>query len=254
MTKQQEHSQTNQVHWGFWVGVCFFALVILSIATLCWHLVEKMSADESVPVTSVVIGGEMPYTQTRDIEVAIENVNLGNFFQVDVDEVRQRVADLPWVYSVSVRKKWPNELKIYVVDQTPVAVWNGDFLINKQGVAFQADISRVTHYLPAFFGPEGAEETALENYVNLSKLLEYDEIRIDEVMLSERYSWQLTLDDGVTLNLGRENRVQRIQRFLDAYLEIKSHEKSGQTIDYIDLRYDTGLAVGWKEVQNKTRV
>ena len=113
MTKQQEHSQANQVHWGFWVGVCFFALVILSIATLCWHLVEKMSADESVPVTSVVIGGEMPYTQTRDIEVAIENVNLGNFFQVDVDEVRQRVADLPWVYSVSVRKKWPNELKIY---------------------------------------------------------------------------------------------------------------------------------------------
>ena len=81
-------------------------------------------------------------------------IDLGNFFQVNVNEVQQQVAQLPWVYSVSVRKHWPNELKIYVVDQTPIAMWNGDFLLNQFGKAFQAHSTALTHALPEFFGPE----------------------------------------------------------------------------------------------------
>ncbi|MEW6989271.1 cell division protein FtsQ/DivIB [Colwelliaceae bacterium 6441] len=247
-------SNEQTLHWSFWLGVSFFVLVIVGICTLSWFVTERMSADESAPVTSVVISGEMRYTQKEDIEQAIDNINLSNFFNVDVNQVQDVVANLPWIYSVSVRKKWPNELKIYVVDQTPIAYWNGDFLINEQGVAFQADISRIDHVLPAFFGPEGTENLALDNYGSLSKLLDYRELVIDELVLSERFSWQLTLDDGVTLNLGREERVQRIQRFMDIYPLIKKNKKADQQVDYVDLRYDTGLAVGWKPLTEKERV
>ncbi|MDO6427185.1 cell division protein FtsQ/DivIB [Thalassotalea sp. 1_MG-2023] len=257
-TKQKKAtSQSNkaeQLHWGFWFGVGFFVLVILSLCYMGWLMSERLSAQESTPVTSVEIMGEMPYTTRLDIEKAIETINLGNFFNVDVNKVQQHVADLPWVYSVSVRKQWPNELKIYVVDQKPVAFWNGDFLINTQGVAFQADTSRVVKHLPAFYGPEGSEQTALENYTNLSEILAFGELGIDELMLSERYSWQLTLNDGVSLNLGRENRVQRIQRFIDVYPQIKKNAEQKQQVDYVDLRYDTGLSVGWKPLTEKERV
>ncbi len=250
---QQELKQ-EKLHWGFWLGVVFFVLVIVAICSLAWFVTKRMAADESAPVTSIVISGEMPYTQKRDIEQAIDVVNLGNFFHVDVNQVQNRVLALPWVYSVSVRKKWPNELKIYVVDQTPVAYWNGDFLLNHQGVAFQADITRIHHSLPAFYGPEGSENVALENYLNLSKLLSYGDLSIDEIMLSERFSWRLTLNDGVSLNLGREDRVQRVQRFIDVYSQIKANTKTEQQIDYVDLRYGTGLAVGWKPSTEKERV
>ena len=79
---------------------------------------------------------------------------------------------------------------------------------------------------------------------------------IDELVLSERFAWQLTLNDGVTLNLGREKRIERIQRFMDAYPQIKdqSNNKNNQQVDYIDLRYDTGIAVGWKPAAVKQRV
>ena len=259
MTKnngQMSTSQNNEqaLHWSFWLGVSFFVLVIVAICSLGWFVTDKMSKDESAPVTSVVISGEMIYTNKEDIEQAIDAINLSNFFNVDVNQVQNKVANLPWVYSVSVRKKWPNELKIYVVDQTPVAYWNGDFLINQQGVAFQADITRIQHPLPAFYGPEGSEIVALENYVNLSELLDYRTLAIDELVLSERFSWQLTLNDGVTLNLGREERVQRIQRFMDVYPVIKNNKKADQQVDYVDLRYDTGLAVGWKPLTEKERV
>jgi cell division protein FtsQ len=164
------------------------------------------------------------------------------------------------VSSVAVRKKWPNELKIYVVDHKPVALWNGEFLINQLGKVFQADMTRIKHYLPNFFGPEGTESLALKNYRDLNILLAFNALKIDELILTERFSWQLTLNDGVTLNLGREERVERVQRFMDLYPIIKAELKAkkitekqrNQAVDYIDLRYDTGLAVGWKSVTEIT--
>ena len=243
-----ELTNEQTVHWSFWFGVTFFVLVIVSILSASWLLTKNLSADESAPVTSLVISGEMAYTNKLDIETAIENINLGNFFKVDVNDVQRHVSQLPWVYSVSVRKQWPNELKIYIVDQTPIAHWNGDMLINQYGEAFQANIRRLTSQLPSFFGPEGTEELALENFTSLNQLLDYSNLNIDELVLSERFAWQLILNDGVTLDLGRENRVERIQRFMDAYPQIKINKKKNQQIDYIDLRYDTGLAVGWKSV------
>mgnify|MGYP000329907453 CR=1 FL=1 len=256
MSADHNHSQRlqlSELHWSFWVGVGFFVAVIVGVFTLSWYLTKAMSAEESVPVTSIVISGEMNYTVQQDIEKAIETINLGNFFTVDVNAVQEKVSALPWVFSVSVRKKWPNELKIYVVDQIPVAFWNGDFLINHHGKAFQADKSRVTRLLPALYGPEGSENIALERYQDFNRLLDYVSLTIDELVLSERYSWQLILNDGVTLNLGREKSAERIQRFMDVYPEIKAHKKETQQVDYVDLRYDTGLAVGWKQQDLKER-
>ncbi|NQZ20942.1 MAG: FtsQ-type POTRA domain-containing protein [Colwellia sp.] len=245
--------QTEKMHWSFWLGVTFFVLVIIAIFSFSWFLNKKMSSEESSPVTSIVIGGEMPFTIRADIESAIDEINLGNFFNVDVNDVQAKVAELPWVYSVSVRKKWPNELKIYVVDQTPIALWNGDFLINQYGKAFQANTQRLTYALPAFYGPEGSENIALDNFIDLSKLLNFSNLSIDELVLSERHSWHLTLNDGVMLNLGRENKIERVQRFMDVYPQIIKAKKENQQIDYVDLRYDTGLAVGWKVAEKKQR-
>lgn len=253
-TAKQNDLPLANVHWSFWFGVTFFIAVIVSILALGWKLAEGMAADESAPVTSVVISGEMPYTNRQDIESAIENISLSNFFKVDVNEVQEQISTLPWVYSVSVRKQWPNELKIYVVDQTPVALWNDNFLLSEQGKAFQADKSRLQQVLPEFFGPEGSELLALENFRNLNTLLRFNDLAIEELVLSERFSWQLTLNDGVMLNLGREERVERIQRFMDVYSQIKATKKAHQQVDYIDLRYDTGLAVGWKPAVEKQRV
>jgi len=264
--KQQDNSKAERQigqksALSFGLGLMFFIVVLFSLITISWWLTQHFIGQESAPVTSIVISGEMPYSQRSDIINAIDNVDMGNFFQVDVNEVQSHVLTLPWVYSVAVRKQWPNELKIYVVDQNPVALWNGDFLINQVGQVFQADIERINHYLPNFFGPEGSELVALENYRDLNELLEFKALTIDELVLSERFSWQLTLNDGVTLNLGREERVERIQRFMDVYPIIKAQLKAkiiaekqqNQAVDYIDLRYDTGLAVGWKTVEKITQ-
>lgn len=253
-TKKAQQAVQEPVHWGFWLGLAFFVAVVIGTLSMAWFVTKRVNSDENVPVTSLVVTGEMPYTSKQDVIAAIESVHLGNFFKVDVNAVQEKVQALPWVYSVSVRKQWPNELKVYVVDQKPVALWNGEFFLNEFGAAFQAEHSRLTHPLPAFFGPEGSELVALENYRDLNELLSFSSLAIDELVLSERYSWQLTLDDGVRLNLGREERVKRVQRFMDVYQNIKDKQEENKLVDYIDLRYDTGVAVGWKPAPEKQRV
>lgn len=260
--KQQKLIDKNQRKTLFFgLGLMFFLVVLLSLITVSWWLTKHFVGHESAPVTSVVISGEMPYSKRDDIIAAIDQIDRGNFFQVDVNAIQTEVLTLPWVYSVAVRKQWPNELKIYVVDQKPVAIWNGDFLINQQGDVFQANIARIKHYLPHFFGPEGSELLVLKNYRDFNALLDFKSLTVDELVLSERFSWLLTLDDGVTLNLGREERVERIQRFMDVYPMIKAQleakkiveKQHNQAVDYIDLRYDTGLAVGWKMIEEITQ-
>lgn len=260
--KTNQSTTVDQQALSFGLGLAFFICVFIGLISIAWWLTNKLIGQENLPVNSVVISGEMPYTKREDVLASMNNINLGNFFQVDVNEIQSQVSALPWVYSVAVRKQWPNEVKIYIVDQTPVALWNGDFLLNQFGKAFQANTSALKQALPQFYGPEGSELLALENFINLNDLLEYRDLAIDELVLSERFSWQLTLNDGVMLNLGREERVKRVQRFMDVYPLIKTHieqqpkqkknskKQLKQAVDYIDLRYDTGLAVGWKSAAN----
>lgn len=247
------NNTTEKLHWSFWLGVGFFVFVVIALLGFAYVLLDKTQTDDVAPVTQLTLTGNMPYTQKVEIQQAVADLNLSNFFKVDVDQVQHNLEQLPWVYSVSVRKQWPNQLQVYIVDQTPIAIWNGDFLINQQGEAFQAPIERLTHALPQFFGPEGSEQLALTSYRDLNQLLRFKQLNISELELSERFAWQLTLSNGVTLKLGRENRVARVQRYMNALNTIKQTTPTAKRVDYVDLRYDTGLAVGWI-TQEKTRV
>ena len=157
------------------------------------------------------------------------------------------VEAMPWVYRASVRKRWPSGLEIFVVEQQPAAIWNGDMLLNQYGDAFNAQLSpadlteKIT--LPNLYGPGGSEQTALQGYRNMQSLLETSNLYIVEMFLSERFAWNVQLNNGIKLNLGRTEFIGRLQRFVDLLPLISQQEKQ---VDYVELRYDTGLAVGWK--------
>ena len=51
------------------------------------------------------------------------------------------------------------------------------------------------------------------------------------------------------LNLGRKDKAKRVQRFIDVYPRME--KRADAQIDAIDLRYDTGLAVSYKPVQEQ---
>ncbi|QJR80022.1 FtsQ-type POTRA domain-containing protein [Alteromonas pelagimontana] len=226
---------------AFWAGVVFL-LVVLTALVMGGIKVQAWLQDEQrAPVQVVDFSGEFEHVNVVQLERLIRKSQPGSFFALDVNEVFQLVESQPWIYRASVRKQWPNTLKIYLVEQTPVAQWNEDMLLNPYGETFSASAEGLA--LPRLFGPSGSEKTALEGYNAMQSLLATTAMPIVELSLSERFAWQIQLGNGIDLNLGRTEFIDRLQRFIDVYPLLAQQPKP---VKYVDLRYDTGLAVGWE--------
>ena len=233
---------------GFLVGIVFFITVILLLVWGYNGLLGWAQNKNDAPIDQVVVHGELKYLEKTGLTDSIKHKLDGSFFTLDVDRLRSKIEENPWVYAVSIRKEWPQKIHVFVVEQDVFAVWNNDLLLNKFGDVFYADGIEVSTKLPRLFGPEGNERDVLKGYVQMQHLLELHEFNISEVVLSERYAWQLWLETGIHLNLGRSDKMKRVQRFVDLHPLLS--EYGDKDIARIDLRYDIGLAVAWRDKNN----
>ena len=231
----------------FFMGLAFFICLLLLLVFAVAKLNAWLEDEQQAPVQDIVVSGDRVVIDDQQIVALIKQSQPGSFFELDVNQTHQTVEAMPWVYRASVRKRWPSGLEIFVVEQQPAAIWNGDMLLNQYGDAFDAQISAVDLNskitLPNLYGPGGSEQTALQGYRNMQSLLETSNLYIVEMFLSERFAWNVQLNNGIKLNLGRTEFIGRLQRFVDLLPLISQQDRQ---VDYVDLRYDTGLAVGWK--------
>jgi cell division protein FtsQ len=161
----------------------------------------------------------------------------GNFFTVDLDRTRQAFEKLPWVRKVSVRRKFPWSLEVEIEEQVTLAHWNGTELVNTHGEVFAG---KVEEELPAFIGQPDSSLQVTQMYAELSKALEPIGQRIVQISLSPRYAWQVKLDGGLVLELGREEVQQRMARFVAVYPY--SLAPMARSVRRVDLRYRNGFA------------
>ncbi|GGO68843.1 cell division protein FtsQ/DivIB [Bowmanella pacifica] len=231
-----------------WWGMLFLFLVLSGLVYGAFSLNAWLDDEQQLPVRDIQISGKLTYLVKQDVELAIRRNQPGSFFELDIQRALQDVEALPWVYRASIRKEWPNNLHVHVVEQQAVASWNGDMLLNIQGGTFAAAVPEGL-LLPKLFGPQGSEQTALQGFHAMQALLLRSDVQVDELVLSERFAWNLKLDNGLRLNLGRDEFIDRLQRFVDIYPLLQKDQRQAE---YVDLRYDTGLAVGWKPASAAT--
>ncbi|CCQ10343.1 Cell division protein FtsQ [Pseudoalteromonas luteoviolacea B = ATCC 29581] len=246
---------TKQQNWPLIGGISFFLCVVVGIVHLVSGVSDYLVTHKDAQIKQLVVLGSPTYTQEKDIIAAIKHADLSSYFELDVKRVQREVQALPWVASASIRKQWPNTLQVYVVEHKPVAIWNSDLLLNDKGEVFQAQSDKLPLNLPQLYGPEGSEQEAWQVFGQLKELLAVNQFALASLALSERFAWQIWLDNGIRLNLGRDEKAKRVQRFIDVFPHLE--KPKGAEVDAIDLRYDTGLAVSWKypekeQQQNKS--
>jgi cell division protein FtsQ len=161
----------------------------------------------------------------------------GSFFTVDLEKTRRSFEQLPWVRKVSVRRHFPWGLEVELEEHVPLARWNGTALVNTYGEVFAGQSSLP---LPEFNGEPDTSGQVAEMYVALGKQLGAVQRSIREISLSPRFAWQLKLDNGMQLALGRELVAQRMARFVAVYPY--SLATISKKYNYVDLRYRNGFA------------
>ena len=68
---------------------------------------------------------------------------------------------------------------------------------------------------------------------------------IEKIKQDARRSWTLYMVSGLELRLGRNNKYERLNRFVDAYSQQLS--KQTKNIKHVDMRYTNGFAIAWDQ-------
>lgn len=232
---------------GQWGGLAFFLFIIGFIVWLFSAAINWMTDANRLPLSQLVIQGELHYLSTEDVRQAILQLDhMGSFMTQNVNEIQHVLEDLPWVARASVRKQWPETIKVFLVEHQPAAVWNQRYLVNTNGDVFQAPAQQINgQNLVELTGPENSSREMLAALQEMQPRLQFAGFDIATLAFNERRAWRIWLTNGVRLELGREARMERLERFIRLYPEL---EQQGKAIEYVDMRYDTGAAVGWKVI------
>ncbi len=177
---------------------------------------------------------------------------------LDLDALKNGVKKIAWVRDANVRRQFPATIIVAIEEHKPVAAWgfvapeavvsNEDSqpnpqsrLVNSFGEIFLAQISdERKSTLPRLYGPEGTATEVLEKYVVMLAPLKIVGRAPARLLLTERRAWQVTLDNGSHLQLGRSDTDIRLDRYIQTFPQIAALQTAGVNVD---LRYQTGFTI-----------
>ena len=226
------------------------ALVALAcIASGAWWLSQRpMFTLRAVRVESMY-GMDLQHVNELTVRNGVLGKIKGNFFTSDLEQVRTTFEAVPWVRRASVRREWPNQLIVGVEEHEALGTWGEDGrLLSVKGDVFTANLAEADddHPLPAFDGPPGSEKEVLARFAELRGWFAQVSLVPESISLSNRYAWTVRLDNGMSVELGREqdrNTLKgRVQRLVGIYPQLVARLQEGR-IDTIDMRYPNGLAL-----------
>ena len=204
----------------------------------------KIDMDNILPIKSVKIVGEFNYLNKNKLQNHVMPVVNGGFFNVDLPSVRQKLLNLEWVENVSVRRQWPNQLVVRVIEKQPVVYWGKTGVLSAKGKLFNPYRNLIGE-MPVLKGPEGQHKIMLKEFSRMQAWLLNADLHIRSIDLNDRRSWVLSMNNGMELRLGRENMHERLNRFVTIYINDFKHTKN--KIKHIDMRYTNGFSIAWKE-------
>ncbi len=228
---------------------------VLAFITITALVADRLFLPSAFRVDRVKVEGVLEHIDPTPLAKVVSAAVDGNFFSLDLNRVERAVADLPWVYSVTVRRVWPRSIHVTVIEQHPVARWGKSHWLNTDGQVITLTPASDLTELVQLDGPDGASFRVLERYRKWQTRLAKYGLKIRRVTLSPRRAWTLAISpmswtvdrgDGIgaaefDVILGNRDTEARLQRFVRSYGTLL-YQQAGE-LDRVDMRYPNGIAV-----------
>ena len=228
---------------------------VLSLSAILLLALDKLYRPDAFVIDQLKIKGQFRYLKPEDVEAAIGDDALANFFSIELVELKRRIESLPWVQHADVRRKWPNTLQVNVHEHVPVMRWKDDKWVTSSGLVIDlpGDVG-VANAIVLSANESDAAYVLKQAFIWKKRMLE-KQLTLREVRLSASRAWALTLYCETTnaqfeLLLGHEKVEQRLVRF-EAFFEQLIRE-SNQQLKRVDARYPDGLAVDMVKLDAQT--
>ena len=189
-------------------------------------------------VRQVIITGQKQTTERavlRQLRVADGRSLLG----LDVAEARTQLLELPWVQAATVRKVYPDSLKVELEEKQPFAVWQSQeklTVVERSGKMIARFSGRDYlenrfSYLPRIVG-EGAEIEAV-NFIPVIAAYPSLAAQAETYVRVSGRRWDIRFRNGKIARLPERNLAQAVEML--AELE-RQRDVLARDIEVIDLR------------------
>jgi len=243
---------------GVVIGAALAAMLVAAVTV--WLAIGAVpDLAKSLPVEQVlfVSASGAPLTEVdgdalKRVADALRTRN-ASMLQLDLAGLAGSIKQIPWVREATVRRQFPDSIVVSIEEHKPVARWmtapastdastdEASTLVNSYGDVFIAVIADDRRdLLPRLAGPEGTSAEVLTRYAALLAPLKTIDRAPAALVLTARRAWQLTLDNGSAIELGRTDADQRIARFIRTYTELPALQVAGAVVD---MRYQAGLTI-----------
>ena len=239
---------------GFWdrpvlIDLLADLLLLAGSVLLAWAGAMALQRLPVFPLRQLVVATPLEQVSRTQIEYTARGVLSGNFFTVNLDTAQAAFERMPWVRSATVRRLWPDGIELNLEEHHAAARWTPQEgeprLVSTRGEVFLASSREA---LPVFTGPEGSAPRVLARYAEFMDSLGVIGRKPVAVHLSPREAWQVRLDDGVVLELGRDQAkhplAERLNRFTSYYAAASEAVRSRMhAVGVVDMRYPNGFAL-----------
>jgi cell division protein FtsQ len=200
------------------------------------------------PIRAVAVMNELHEVRRAEIERSLSGKLRGNFFSINLEALKESLEQLSWVRQAEVRRQWPASIEVAIEEHVPVASWGhaSGQLVNSHGEIFTASIGvPPPEAPPVFVGPGNFVPEMLAYYRQAVELLRPIGRAPRALNVSPRLALQLKLDDGMIVELGRQQAKapvrERLERFVEYYPSILT--AAPEQPEVVDMRYPNGFAL-----------
>ena len=234
---------------GYFIAGALFLLVLLIAIVKSDYIIQNT-------LSKTKIDGVFRQITRKGIADVTGRVCAGqNIATLDTNVLKTELMKNPWVAQVAVKKKMPDTIVLSVIEHVPAAYWNDNGIYDARTKSiFYPDLSQFSQPLVKL----GAFRDNLCNEVYDSAVLFIRAMNDSPYQMVALYldkvrCYTITLDNGTRLILGRgqDKALNRLKRFIRSF----SHTGlSIDDVDYVDLRYDVGFAVGKRDANSNNTV
>lgn len=240
-------------------------LMLITFVLISVLAVQWLANRGSFAIERMHLSGDMQHVNPMSLRAQAVSKLGGSFFTLDVMQAKRAFEQVPWVRQATVKRTWPKGISVDLQEHQPVALWttlaspseqsgqasaNEERLLNSYAEVFEANLDEVEDELPHLQGTAGTAPRVWEVYGALNERLHAAGLtsKVATLSLSARSEWDVELDDGMQLNLGRDDEKlwERVARYVSTVDQVRTQLAAlGQpaTWSRIDLRHTQGYAI-----------
>ncbi len=185
-------------------------------------------------IENVLITGTLNLSDTY-IKNIIEKYNDESIFNIDLSSIYNKIKENSWVKEVTIERVLPNKIKIKIIENRPIAIWQNtkdNKLVAANGqIILDGNVNDFKNNFPIIKGKK-----SVENIFSILKILETNQNFSKNIwsltFINER-RWDLHFNQGLVVRLPSKDIKKAWQKIIKLH---KNYNVLNLRLTEIDLR------------------